>query len=79
MFYFPQQKILIGGDLIIMGAVGRTDFPDSNPAELNASIRKVMKLPGDTQLLPGHGGPSTLDDVRRSNPYVNDALDEVEE
>jgi glyoxylase-like metal-dependent hydrolase (beta-lactamase superfamily II) len=78
MYYFPQQKILIGGDLIIMGAVGRTDLPDSDHAALNASIRKVMKLPGDTQLLPGHGDVSTLADERRENPYVNDALNEEE-
>ena len=78
MYYFPQQKVLIGGDLIIMGAVGRTDLPDSNHAELNASIRKVMKLPPDTQLFPGHGGVSTLADERRENPYVNDALNEDE-
>jgi len=78
MYYFPHEKILIGGDLIIMGAVGRTDLPDSDHAALNASIRKVMKLPGDTQLLPGHGGISTLADERRENAYVNDALSEEE-
>ena len=74
MYYFENEGILIGGDLIIMNAVGRTDLPDSNPADLEASIRTVMRLPGDTQLLPGHGGPSTLDQERQANPYVRQAL-----
>ena len=74
MFYFPDERALIGGDLIIMGAVGRTDLPDSDPAALDASIRKVMHLAGPTQLLPGHGEPSTLDQERAENPFVQNAL-----
>jgi glyoxylase-like metal-dependent hydrolase (beta-lactamase superfamily II) len=75
MFHFPAEKALIGGDLIIMGAIGRTDLPGANPADMGPSIRKVMRLPGDTRLFPGHGGPSTLDDERRDNPYVQEALE----
>ncbi len=74
MFHFAEQKILVGGDLIILGAVGRTDFPDSNHRSLDASIRRVMKLPPDTQLLPGHGQPSLLGDEIRNNPYVIEAM-----
>ena len=74
MYYFPDEKILVGGDLIIGGSIGRTDLPDSNHAELERSIRRVMQLPGDTRLLPGHGEVSTLEDERRENPYVQEAL-----
>ena len=74
MFHFPRERILIGGDLIIMNAVGRTDFPDSDYAQLQQSIRKVMALPGETQLLPGHGPPSKLHEERESNEYVMEAL-----
>jgi hydroxyacylglutathione hydrolase len=76
MYHMPARKTLIGGDLIILGAVGRTDLPDADPAALNASIRRVMTLPPDTRLLPGHGQPSTLAEERQSNPYVQEALDE---
>jgi hydroxyacylglutathione hydrolase len=76
MFHFPREHVLIGGDLIIMNAVGRTDLPDSDPEALNASIRRIMKLPGDTKLLPGHGDASTLDEERMHNPYVQAALGE---
>lgn len=74
MYHLPDEKVLVGGDLIIMGAVGRTDLPDSDPAALDASIRRVMRLPDDTTLLPGHGQPSTLGTERRSNEYVMAAL-----
>ncbi|HZK80988.1 MAG TPA: MBL fold metallo-hydrolase [Humisphaera sp.] len=74
MFHFPAEKVLIGGDLIIMGAVGRTDFPDANHDVLNESIRRVMRLPPDTQLLPGHGEASLLADEMKNNPYVREAM-----
>ncbi len=74
MYHLPDEKVLVGGDLIIMGAVGRTDLPDSDPDALDGSIRRVMQLPDDTTLLPGHGQPSTLGDERRSNEYVIAAL-----
>lgn len=74
MYHFPEQALLIGGDLIIGGSVGRTDLPDSDPAALASSIRRVMQLPPETQLLAGHGGPSTLAQEGRSNPYVRAAL-----
>jgi hydroxyacylglutathione hydrolase len=76
MFHIPSEKLLVGGDLIIMGAVGRTDLPDSDERELMRSIRKVMALPPDTHLLPGHGDASTLADERSDNPYVQQALAE---
>ena len=74
MFYIPKEKILIGGDLIIMGAVGRTDLPDADFSTLQESIRRVMKLPDDTQLLGGHGNPTLLGDERRENLYVREAI-----
>jgi glyoxylase-like metal-dependent hydrolase (beta-lactamase superfamily II) len=74
MYHFPDDKILIGGDLIIMGSVGRTDLPDSDPEQLMASIRRVMQLPDDTRLLPGHGHPSFLADEREGNEIVREAL-----
>ncbi len=73
-FYFEEGSLLIGGDLIIGGAVGRTDLPDSDPAALDGSLRRVMALPADTKLLPGHGKPSLLETEQRDNPFVRAAL-----
>ena len=75
MYYVPSEKLLVGGDLIIGGSIGRTDLPDSRHADLEASVRKVMQLPGETTLLPGHGQPGTLKDEMESNPYVRQILD----
>jgi glyoxylase-like metal-dependent hydrolase (beta-lactamase superfamily II) len=73
MYHFPDQEILVGGDLIIMGAVGRTDFPDSDYGQLQSSIRRVMSLPAQTRLLPGHGETSTLAEESAQNPFVQEA------
>ncbi len=74
MYHFPDEKLLVGGDLIIGGSVGRTDLPDSDHSQLIESIRRVMKLPPETRLLPGHGDPSLLSDELEQNPYVREAL-----
>ncbi len=74
VYHLPAEKVLIGGDLIIGGSVGRTDLPDSNHRELERSIQKVMALPAPTKLLGGHGPPTTLERERRTNPFVQEAL-----
>ncbi len=73
-YHFPKEQLLVGGDLIIGGSVGRTDLPDSNHAQLQASIRRVMQLPPETRLLGGHGPITTLREERENNPWVQEAL-----
>ena len=73
-YYLPGEGLLVGGDLIIGGSVGRTDLPDSDHAQLEGSIRRVMELPNATKLLGGHGPITTLAEERRRNPWVRDAL-----
>jgi glyoxylase-like metal-dependent hydrolase (beta-lactamase superfamily II) len=76
MYYFESEKTLIGGDLIICKAVGRYDLPDSDWQDLKTSVRKVMQLPPETTLLPGHGETSTLKDEWETNPYVRQILEQ---
>ena len=73
-FHFPRERALVGGDLIMMHSVGRTDLPGSSYAQLQESLRKIMGLPDETQLMPGHGDPSTIGEEREMNPYVREAL-----
>jgi len=73
-YYFPDENLLLGGDLIIGGSVGRTDLPGSNPDDLRKSIQRVMSLPGKTRLIGGHGAATTLAEEQESNPYVRLAL-----
>ena len=76
-FHFESRGLLIGGDLIIGGAVGRYDLPDSNYDDLCASVARVMKLPPATQLFPGHGQPSTLGDEAANNQFVRQIIANV--
>lgn len=76
-YYLPDEQVLVGGDLIIMQATGRTDFADSSHSDLARSIRRIMQLPGKTKLLPGHGEPSDLDQELQTNPYVQQIMEEL--
>lgn len=76
VYYCASEGILVGGDLIICGVVGRTDLPDSKRADLDRSVRRVMQLPPETRLLPGHGDMDTLRDEMQSNPYVQEAVEQ---
>jgi hydroxyacylglutathione hydrolase len=74
-YYFPKEQVLVGGDLIIGGSIGRTDLPDSDPEQMVASIRRVMSLPAATRLLGGHGPATTLGEERQGNLYVQEILE----
>lgn len=62
--------LLFTGDTLFKGSVGRTDFPDSSAKELQLSLHKLDNLPAATRVLPGHEGPTTLEEERRNNPYL---------
>jgi hydroxyacylglutathione hydrolase len=68
---FVGNGLIVGGDVLFAGSIGRTDLPGGNSAELEASIRREFySLPGDTRVLTGHGPETTIDQERRSNPFV---------
>jgi len=63
--------VVFGGDVLFREGVGRSDFPDGDPAALSAGIREQLyALPDDTIVYPGHGGPTTIGHERRHNPFV---------
>jgi hydroxyacylglutathione hydrolase len=74
VYHLPAERVLVGGDLIIGGSIGRTDLPDSSYEDLASSVRRVMGLPGGTRLLGGHGEETTLADEARYNPFVREIL-----
>ena len=63
-------NVLFTGDTLFAGSCGRTDFPGSDPRAMRDSLRRLAALPGDYYVLPGHGDISTLENERRSNPYL---------
>ena len=67
--YSEKEKILFSGDTLFMYGVGRTDL-GGNSMELSASLKKLMALPGDTVVLPGHGMSTSIERERKGNPFL---------
>lgn len=69
VFILRKEKIVLAGDTLFRGTVGRTDFPYGNGSQLLEGIRtKLFTLPDETIVLPGHGLPTTVGEERRNNP-----------
>ncbi len=67
-YYLPGEAVLFSGDTLFDGDCGRTDLPTGNSAEIIHSIREIlMKLPDDTQVLPGHETLTTIGRERVQN------------
>jgi hydroxyacylglutathione hydrolase len=56
---------VLGGDLLFSGGYGRVDLPGSDAAAMGRSLLRLLKLPRDTRILPGHGPETTLGAERR--------------
>ena len=69
--YLPSQSLLLAGDTLFAGSIGRTDLPGGDLRTLLASIReRLLPLPDDTTVLPGHGPGTTIAAERESNPFL---------
>lgn len=69
--HFAPMKMLIAGDTLFAGSIGRTDLPGGDYGQIIDSIRsRLLVLPDETRVLPGHGPVTTLGDERRSNPFL---------
>jgi hydroxyacylglutathione hydrolase len=69
--HFPAQNLLLAGDTLFAGSVGRTDLPGGDGPMLIRSIHnKLLQLPDDTIVFPGHGPKTTIGEERESNPFL---------
>ena len=69
--YFPVEKKLIAGDTLFAGSIGRTDLPGGSYKKIITSLHeKLMTLPEDTIVVPGHGPLTTIGEERESNPFL---------
>jgi len=59
-FYFKKEKILFSGDTLFASSYGRTDLPGGDEEKILASIKKLLKLPPETKVYPGHGEETTV-------------------
>ena len=69
-YYLEEEKVLFSGDTLFEGSVGRTDFPTGSMSSLVRSIKeKLLVLPEDVVVYPGHGDTTTIGDEKKYNPY----------
>ena len=69
-YYLEEEKLLFSGDTLFEGSVGRTDFPTGSMSSLIRSIKeKLLVLPEDVIVYPGHGDTTTIGDEKKYNPY----------
>jgi glyoxylase-like metal-dependent hydrolase (beta-lactamase superfamily II) len=70
-FYFEDASLLIAGDTLFMGSVGRTDFPGGDMGQLKKSIQqKIYRLDEAAVVVPGHGPETSIGREMRSNAFV---------
>jgi glyoxylase-like metal-dependent hydrolase (beta-lactamase superfamily II) len=71
VFYNPEQKILIAGDVLFYGSIGRTDLPGGSFEQLTGNIRtKLLTLPEETVVYCGHGPETTIGFEKKNNPFL---------
>jgi glyoxylase-like metal-dependent hydrolase (beta-lactamase superfamily II) len=72
IFTIDNQQ-LISGDVLFAGGIGRTDLPTGSAADMRKTLReRVLTLPDGLNVLPGHGGQTTIAIERMRNPYLQD-------
>ncbi|MCS6962250.1 MAG: MBL fold metallo-hydrolase [Deltaproteobacteria bacterium] len=71
VFYFPEDGFAISGDTVFQGSIGRTDLPGADYKVFMQSIRtKILTLPDEVRLLPGHGPDTTVGREKITNPFL---------
>jgi len=72
--HFAPLKLLIAGDTLFAGSIGRTDLPGGNSGQIIDSIEaRLLPLPDETKVLPGHGPATTIGRERKGNPFLRTA------
>jgi glyoxylase-like metal-dependent hydrolase (beta-lactamase superfamily II) len=72
-YALPQQELLLDGDVLFRGSVGRVDLPGGDWPTLLASITSLLEAhPPQTAVLPGHGARTTLGAERETNPFLTE-------
>lgn len=68
---FPAQHLLLAGDTLFAGSIGRTDLPGGDGHQILRSLRnRLLVLPDGTRVIPGHGPETTIGEERQSNPFL---------
>ena len=69
--HFAPLNLLVAGDTLFAGSIGRTDLPGGDSGQIIDSIHsRLLALPQQTKVLPGHGPATTIGEERKSNPFL---------
>jgi glyoxylase-like metal-dependent hydrolase (beta-lactamase superfamily II) len=73
LMYLLNNEILMSGDVLFAGSIGRTDLPTGSASEMRSTLRnKVLPLSDDLRVLTGHGPETTIKYERKNNPYLKE-------
>jgi hydroxyacylglutathione hydrolase len=71
---FHGNGVVLGGDLLFAGSIGRTDLPFGDPRAMEVSLARICELHDDLVVYPGHGPVTTIGEERASNPFLTGAV-----
>lgn len=74
---FLSDDVMIGGDLLFAGSIGRTDLPMSNPEDMETSLAAIATLDPAIVVYPGHGPPTSIGAELMTNPYLSGTIHDV--
>lgn len=73
LMFTVNDELLISGDVLFAGSIGRTDLPTGSSSDMKQTLKKkVLTLDDDLRVLPGHGGETTIKYERKTNPYLKE-------
>ncbi len=67
---YVTDGFVLSGDLVFAGSIGRSDFPNSSPADMHRSLGRFLELPDPLPVYPGHGPDTTVGRERATNPFL---------
>lgn len=70
--HVAAERLLVSGDTLFAGSVGRTDFPGGSWRQLVQSLQRLASLPDETVVLPGHGPTTTIGREKRTNRFLTE-------
>lgn len=73
-FYVKEENILFSGDTLFSLSIGRSDLPTGSERTIDSSLRKLINLPAETKIYPGHGPSTSLDRELKHNSYLKNLL-----
>ena len=69
-FYFKEEAVVIAGDTLFKGSIGRLDLPGGNEPDMIQTLKRLSALPDETRVLPGHGPETTIGLEKQTNQFI---------